>query len=47
MRDGAESWWIKKSECMLRSYLEILLWDDRINKSEKMFIIIDDVQPEI
>ena len=47
MRDGAESWWIKKSEYMLRSYLEILLWDDGINKSGKMFIIIDDVQPEI
>jgi len=37
----------KKSECMFRSYLGGLLCDDRINKSEKILINIDDVQPEI
>lgn len=32
---------------MFRSYLGGLLCDDRINKSEKILINIDDVQPEI
>jgi len=42
MRDEAE-----KSEYMLKSHRWRLLYDDRINKSDKILINIDDVQPEI
>jgi len=37
----------EKGGYTLRSYLERLLRDERINKSGKMFINIDDVQLEI